>query len=86
MFEEWERHLSHHGRLDELLLLFSDSKKAGEDHLMRELELAARRSRHRTKTTHSDPNARVAPNRLDREFTATRPNEKWAGDITAIWT
>lgn len=54
--------------------------------LMGELELAARRPRHRTKTTRSDPNARVAPNRLDRDFTATRPNEKWTGDITAIWT
>ena len=54
--------------------------------LMRELQLAARRPRHRTKTTHSDPNAQVAPNRLDRDFTATRPNEKWSGDITAIWT
>ena len=54
--------------------------------LMRELELAARRPRHRTKTTRSDPNARVAANRLDRDFAATRPNEKWAGDITAIWT
>jgi putative transposase len=28
----------------------------------------------------------VAPNRLDRDFTATRPHEKWTGDITAIWT
>src|SRR3954454_8729105 len=54
--------------------------------LMRELELAARRPRHRTKTTRSDPNAGVVPNRLDRDFAATRPNEKWAGDITAIWT
>lgn len=54
--------------------------------LMRELELVARRPRHRTKTTRSDPNARVAPNRLDRDFTARYPNEKWTGDITAIWT
>src|SRR5258707_12891054 len=53
---------------------------------MRELELAARRPRHRTKTTHSDPKARVAPNCLDRDFTAMRPDEKWTGDITAIWT
>ena len=53
---------------------------------MRELELAARRPRHRTKTTRSDPNAPVVPNRLDRDFAATRPHEKWAGDITAIWT
>jgi len=54
--------------------------------LMGELELAARRRRHRSRTTRSDPSARVAPNRLDRDFTATRPNEKWTGDITAIWT
>jgi hypothetical protein len=33
LFQQWERHLSHHGRLDELFLLFSDSKQAGEDHL-----------------------------------------------------
>src|SRR5436309_15130722 len=54
--------------------------------LMREQELAVRRPRHRTVTTHSDPHARVAPNRLDRDFTATHPHEKWTGDITAIWT
>jgi len=54
--------------------------------LMREQELTARRHRHRTVTTHSDPGARVAPNRLDRDFAATHPNEKWTGDITAIWT
>lgn len=54
--------------------------------LMREQGLAARRPRHRTITTHSDASARVAPNCLNRKFTATRPNEKWTGDITAIWT
>ncbi len=54
--------------------------------LMRERGLAARRPRHRTLTTKSDPSARVAPNLLNRDFTATRPNEKWVGDITAIWT
>lgn len=34
----------------------------------------------------SEPGARVAPNLLDQDFTASRPNEKWTGDITAIWT
>ena len=28
----------------------------------------------------------VAPNLLDQDFTASRPNEKWMGDITAVWT
>lgn len=54
--------------------------------LMRELDLAARRPRHRTITTRSDHSTHVASNRLDRDFTATHPNEKWTGDITAIWT
>jgi len=54
--------------------------------LMRKLELTARRPHHRTKTPRSDPNARVVPNRLDRDFTATHANEQWTGDITAVWT
>lgn len=28
----------------------------------------------------------VAPNTLDRQFTASRPNEKWVADFTYIWT
>jgi putative transposase len=54
--------------------------------LMREQGLSASRRRHRTITTHSEPGARVAPNLLNQEFTASLPNEKWTGDITAIWT
>jgi putative transposase len=30
--------------------------------------------------------SQVAPNVLDQNFTASRPNEKWTGDMTAIWT
>ncbi len=54
--------------------------------LMRERGLSARRRHHKTITTKSEPGARVAPNLLDQDFTASRPNEKWTGDITAIWT
>jgi putative transposase len=54
--------------------------------LMREQGLSACRRRHRTITTKSEPGARVVPNLLNQEFTASRPNEKWTGDITAIWT
>lgn len=28
----------------------------------------------------------VAPNHLARDFTASRPNEKWVADITGVWT
>ena len=54
--------------------------------LMRERGLSACRRHHRTITTKSEPGARVAPNMLDQDFTASHPNEKWTGDITAIWT
>jgi putative transposase len=28
----------------------------------------------------------VAANALDRQFSVTRPNRVWAGDITSVWT
>jgi putative transposase len=54
--------------------------------LMREQGLCARRRAHRSRTTRSEPGARMAPNLLNQEFSAAHPNEKWAGDITAVWT
>lgn len=37
-------------------------------------------------TTDSDHSLPVAPNLLDRDFTAEAPNQKWAGDITYLYT
>jgi putative transposase len=37
-------------------------------------------------TTKQRPGARIAPNLLNQEFKASRPNEKWVGDITYIET
>ena len=37
-------------------------------------------------TTDSNHHFNIAPNLLDRNFHADRPNKKWAGDITYIWT
>ena len=37
-------------------------------------------------TTTRDPAHPVAPNELARDFTATRPNERWVTDITYVWT
>ena len=45
--------------------------------------LPAKRFRHTTDSTHGLP---VAPNVLARDFEAARPNERWATDITYIWT
>lgn len=37
-------------------------------------------------TTDSNHNYNIAPNLLKQDFTATEPNQKWAGDISYIWT
>jgi putative transposase len=37
-------------------------------------------------TTDSNHAFNIAPNLLDQNFSATGPNQKWAGDISYIWT
>ena len=54
--------------------------------LMREQGLSAKPPRHRTVTTKSEPDALVAPNLLQRDFSADQPNTKWVADTTYIWT
>ena len=54
--------------------------------LMQELEISARRPVHRVITTRSDPSARVAPNVLQRDFTADAINCKWVTDVTYVAT
>jgi len=54
--------------------------------LMRERGLVARcRRRYRT-TTDSKHSFPIAPNLLERDFTAHGPDESWVTDITFIWT
>ena len=54
--------------------------------LMRERGISAKTPRHFRKTTDSNHPYPVAENVLHREFEAKAPNEKWASDITYIWT
>jgi putative transposase len=83
---------SHHGRygsprlhveLQEQGLRCSRKRVA---RLMREAGLCAKRRRRRVLTTRRDASHPVAPNLLDRDFTATEPNTKWVTDITYIPT
>ena len=37
-------------------------------------------------TTDSNHTFNIAPNLLDQDFSADGPNQKWAGDISYIWT
>ena len=50
--------------------------------LMREEGIQGRLPKRFKLTTVSDPTNPVAPNVLDRDFTAAAPNQRWAGDTT----
>ncbi len=54
--------------------------------LMREMGLSARRRRRFTRTTDSAHPFPLAPNLLQRNFTAMAPDRVWLADITYIWT
>ena len=54
--------------------------------LMREQGLFAKCPRHRRVTTKSEPGAQVAPNLLQRDFHAEKPDTKWVADTTYLWT
>jgi putative transposase len=69
--------------------LHAEGKRCGRKRvarLMRARGLSATLPRHRTRTTDSRHEHPVAPNLLERDFTADAPNTKWVADITAIWT
>jgi putative transposase len=54
---------------------------------MRGMGLCARAPRRfRVTTTVVDPKNTVEPNVLSRDFTATRPDQRWVTDITYVWT
>ena len=54
--------------------------------LMRENGISVERTRKFKATTDSNHTFNIAPNLLDRDFKADQPNQKWAGDISYIWT
>jgi putative transposase len=54
--------------------------------LMRDNGLRARPKRRFTCTTDSHHAHPIAPNLLDQDFSAERPDEKWGSDISYIWT
>ena len=53
---------------------------------MRRQNLVAKAGRKFKATTNSAHNLPVSPNLLEQDFTCQKINEKWAGDITYLWT
>jgi putative transposase len=54
--------------------------------LMKQAHLEGRKRRRFRKTTDSNHRLPIAPNLLERDFTATAPNQAWVTDITFLWT
>jgi transposase InsO family protein len=78
-----------YGRVRVTQELKDDGVSVGEKRvgrLMREDGLRAKAAKKFKATTNSKHSQPVHPNTLDRDFTATAPNQKWVGDITYIWT
>lgn len=64
--------------------------RCGRDRVGRLMRSAALRARPRRRANPTDLGERaehaIAPNVLDRVFTAAAPNQKWVADFTYIWT
>ena len=54
--------------------------------IMRDNKWRAKAANKYKATTNSNHSLPVAPNLLNQNFYANRPNEKWVSDITYIWT
>jgi putative transposase len=54
--------------------------------LMKQEGLEAKMKKRFKKTTITNPKAKTAPNLLNQNFTANRPNQRWVADITYVAT
>ena len=54
--------------------------------LLQHLGLTAGKRKRKPRTTDSAHDHPIAPNLLNRQFTATAPNQRWVGDITVVDT
>jgi putative transposase len=73
--------------------LWKAARRAGHDigrdqvaRLMRQLDIRGVTRRRKVFTTRRDPDAARAPDLVDRDFTADRPNALWVTDLTYVPT
>jgi putative transposase len=81
----WERNYSVYGRRKLTRAARKAGLDLGRDQVARLMRAEGIRGASRAKkryTTHADPAAVRAPDLVKRDFSATRPNEKWVADFT----
>ncbi len=68
--------------------VLAEGMSCGLHKIERLMRVQALRARPRRRGLPKDEGQRsmIAPNVLDRQFTADRPNQKWIADFTYIWT
>ncbi len=69
--------------------LHDQGEICGKNRVFRRMQYLGLRAKGKKKfkvTTDSKHNLPVAANLLNRDFTATAPNQKWVSDITYVWT
>ena len=54
--------------------------------LMKKHGIEGRTPRRYKRTTHADPERSVLPDLIQRDFSATQPNQKWVADVTYLAT
>ena len=89
IFDTWRRSRRRYGAPRVTKALVKTGVKVNEKRvcrLMAELGIAGKCGRRKLHTTWRDKNAKPAPDRVERDFTAERPDELWVGDITYIPT
>ncbi len=68
----------------------AEGHAVGLHHVQRLMRAHALRARPRRRALPLDTGERsvhaIAPNLLDRDFTASAPNQKWVADFTYLWT
>lgn len=87
--EQFRLSLGSYGRprmTEELKELGFDVGHRRVGRLMHKNSITVQRNKKFKATTDSNHSFNIAPNLLNREFSADRPNQKWAGDISYIWT
>lgn len=87
--EMFDKHKARAGAIRITKQLKAEGESAGRHRIakiMRKNGWRARAAKKYKATTNSNHTLPVAPNLLEQNFRAMRPNQKWVSDITYIWT